>query len=39
MVEGLNRAEIEDFTQEDPYFRVVVSDLVEKEEKTPEVKP
>jgi ATP-dependent Lon protease len=37
LVEGLNRAEIEDFTQEDPYFRVVVSDLVEKEEKTPEI--
>lgn len=37
LVEGLGRGEIEEFTQEDPYFKVSVSDLVEPEEKTPEI--
>ena len=37
LVEGLNRGEIKDFIQEDPYFKVAVSDLIETEEKTPEI--
>ena len=37
LVEGLGRGEIEEFTQEDPYFKVSVSDVIEPEEKTPEI--
>lgn len=37
LVEGLGRGEIEGFIQEDPYFKVSVTDVVEREEKTPEV--
>ena len=37
LVEGLGRGEIQGFTQEDPYFKVSVSDLIEPEEKTPEI--
>jgi len=37
LVEGLGRGNIEEFTQEDPFFRVTVSDVVEPEEKTPEI--
>lgn len=37
LVEGLGRGEIEAFTQEEPYFKVSVSDVIEPEEKSPEV--
>jgi len=37
LVEGLGRGEIERFTQEDPYFKVLVNDVIEPVEKTPEV--
>lgn len=37
LVEGLGRGEIEGFIQEDPYFKVAVSDVIEPEEKSPEI--
>ncbi|NLK01442.1 MAG: endopeptidase La [Clostridia bacterium] len=37
LVEGLRRAEIVNFIQEEPFFRVMVNEAVESEEKTTEI--